>query len=263
MDLKLKDKVVAITGGASGIGEAVSLAFASEGCKVAVCGRSMAKIDALRDKFAKEGYELYGESVDVTKNDQLKAFVENVEKVYGRLDVFINNAGVQCRKPFQQFTEEDFYRVIDTDLKSVFFGCAFASEIMKKTGGGVIINTSSFAATIPTSGISLYSAAKGGVEQLTRVFASELAADHIRVVSIQPGMTVTDFTRDNCEKNWDRLVSAISMKRLATPDDMIGGYLFLASEAAGYINGCSLQITGAKFATQNPHYAYREAGALW
>ena len=263
MDLKLKDKVVAITGGTAGIGEAVALAFAREGSKVAVCGRSMAKIDALKEKFAQEGFELYGESVDVSNNEQLKGFVENVEKTYGRLDVFINNAGAQCRKPFQQFTEEDFYRVVDTNLKSVFFGCAFASEVMKKTGGGVIINTSSFTATIPTSGISLYSATKGAVEQLTRVFASELAGDHIRVVSIQPGMTVTDLTRDNCEKNWDRLVSAISMKRLASPDDMIGGYLFLASEAAGYISGTSLQITGAKFATQNPHYAYRAEGALW
>ncbi len=265
MKFDLEGKVVAITGGTAGIGLATALAFGEQGCKVAACSRSQSKVDNFLKQMTDAGYEAYARSVDVTDNSELKAFIHEVVEKFGRLDVLINNAGAQVRKPFTEYTEEDFYKIVNTDLKSVWFGCAFAAEEMRKTGGGVIINTTSFTATIPTCGIALYSACKAGVDSLTRTFASELAKDHIRVVGIQPGMTVTDLTRDNCEKNHDALVSAISMKRLATPADMVGGYLFLASDAAAYIDGFCLQITGGKFATQNPHYSYRigQPGVQW
>ena len=264
MDLNLKGKVVAITGGNSGIGLAAALGFAREGCKVAICGRSQAKLDAAKEKFAAEGFELFTDSIDVTKKEGLEKFVADVAAEYGQLNVFINNAGSQCRKPAYEFTEEDFYKVIDTDLKSVFFGCVAAAEQMKREGhGGTIINTTSFTAAIPTSGISVYSAAKAGAEAFTKVFACEYAADGIRVLSLQPGMTMTDINRENCIKNHDGLVSSIAMKRLATPEDYVNGYLFLASDAVPYMDGATLQINGAKFATQNPHYAYRAKGELW
>lgn len=263
MDLKLKDKVVAITGGTSGIGEEVALAFANEGSKVAVCGRSAEKIEALKKRFEEAGHELFSMSVDVANSAELKAFTEAVTEKYGRLDVFINNAGLNIRKPFDQYTEEEWHHVVDIDFKAVYFGCAFAAEQMRKTGGGVIINTSSFTSVIPTCGLALYSASKAAVDQLTKVLSAELAADNIRVVSIQPGMTVTPLTKDNCAKNFDGLVSSIAMKRLAMPEDIVPGYLFLASEAAGYINGIALQVAGAKFTAQNPHYSYRKPGAQW
>lgn len=263
MDLKLSGKVVAVTGGTAGIGAEIALGFAKEGCKVAVCGRSASKIKEIEERFAKEGLEVYAVSTNVADNGELKAFIQGVVEKYGRLDVLVNNAGINNRKPFDTYSEEEWHALVDINFKAVFFGCAFAAEEMRKTGGGVIINTSSFTSIIPTCGIALYSATKAAVDQLTRVFAAELAADHIRVVSVQPGMVVTDLTRENCAKNHDRLVSAIPMKRLATPEDMVAGYLFLASEQAGYINAISLPIAGGKFATQNPHYAYRETGAQW
>lgn len=263
MDLKLAGKVVAVTGGTTGIGAEIALAYAREGCKVAVCGRSVSKIKEIEDRFQAEGLEVFAMSVDVSKNDELKGFITAIAEKFGRLDVLVNNAGINNRKPFHTYSEEEWHSLVDINFKAVFYGCAFAAEEMRKTGGGVIINTSSFTSTIPTCGIALYSATKAAVDQLTRVFAAELAADHIRVVSIQPGMVVTPLTKDNCEKNFEKLVSAIPMKRLATPEDMVSGYLFLASEQAGYINGITLKITGGKFATQNPHYAYREAGAQW
>lgn len=257
MDLNLKDKVVAIAGGTSGIGEAVAMAFAKEGCKVAVCGRSQSKIDAMQAAFQKEGFELLTMSVDVGVNAQLKRFVEAVVETYGRLDIFINNAGISIRKPFETLSEEDWYKVINTNQKSVFFGCAFAAEQMRKTGGGVIINTSSFTSVVPTCGSAVYSSTKAAVDQMTKVFAAELAADHIRVVGVQPGMTVSPLTEEECRKNFDRFVSLIAMKRLAYPEDMVGAYLFLASDMASYISGVSLPVAGAKLTAQNPHYSWQ------
>ncbi len=257
MDLKLKDKVVAIAGGTSGIGEAVAMAFAKEGCKVAVCGRSQRKIDAMQAAFQKEGFELLTMSVDVGVNAQLKGFTEAVVETYGRLDIFINNAGISIRKPFETLSEEEWYKVINTNQKSVFFGCAFAAEQMRKTGGGVIINTSSFTSVVPTCGSAVYSSTKAAVDQMTKVFAAELAADHIRVVGIQPGMTVSPLTEEECRKNFDRFVSLIAMKRLAYPEDMVGAYLFLASDMASYISGVSLPVAGAKLTAQNPHYSWQ------
>lgn len=257
MDLNLKDKVVAIAGGTSGIGEAVAMAFAKEGCKVAVCGRSQSKIDAMQAAFQKEGFELLTMSVDVGVNAQLKRFAEAVVETYGRLDIFINNAGISIRKPFETLSEEDWYKVINTNQKSVFFGCAFAAEQMRKTGGGVIINTSSFTSVVPTCGSAVYSSTKAAVDQMTKVFAAELAADHIRVVGVQPGMTVSPLTEEECRKNFDRFVSLIAMKRLAYPEDMVGAYLFLASDMASYISGVSLPVAGAKLTAQNPHYSWQ------
>ena len=257
MDLNLKDKVVAVAGGTSGIGEAVAMAFAKEGCKVAVCGRSQSKIDAMQAAFQKEGFELLTMSVDVGVNAQLKSFTEAVVETYGRLDIFINNAGISIRKPFETLSEEDWYKVINTNQKSVFFGCAFAAEQMRKTGGGVIINTSSFTSVVPTCGSAVYSSTKAAVDKMTKVFAAELAADHIRVVGVQPGMTVSPLTEEECRKNFDRFVSLIAMKRLAYPEDMVGAYLFLASDMASYISGVSLPVAGAKLTAQNPHYSWQ------
>ena len=257
MDLGLEGKVVAIAGGTSGIGEAVALAFAKEGCKVAACGRSQAKIDNMKERFNENGYELFTMSVDVGVNDELQNFIHSVAEHYGRLDIMINNAGISIRKPFFTLSEDEWYQVINTNQKSVFYGCVFAAEEMRKTGGGVIINTSSFTSIVPNCGSAVYSSTKAAVDQMTKVFAAELAADHIRVCGVQPGMTISPLTKEECEKNFDRFVSLIAMKRLAEPEDMVGAYLFLASDQASYISGMSIPVTGAKLTAQNPHYSWQ------
>ncbi len=264
MDLKLKDKVVAISGGTSGIGEAVALGFAREGAKVAVCGRKLEKIAALDEKFKAEGFELTAIQADISKPEDNFRFVDEVVAKLGRIDVLINNAGVNSRKPFEEYTPEDFQSVVNTDLGSVLYGCQAAAKYMKKQGGGCIINTSSFTASIPTCGIAIYSATKAGVEQFTRVFAVELAKDKIRVNAVEPGYVVTPLTQSNVDKNFNQLVSAIPMKRLSVPEDLVPTYLYLASEEmSSYVTGEVLRVTGGKLATQNPHYSYREEGATY
>ncbi|MBQ6900429.1 MAG: SDR family oxidoreductase [Firmicutes bacterium] len=256
MELGLKDKVVAITGGTSGIGEELALAFAREGCKVAVCGRNEAKISNMKERFDEYGLELFAFQADISDLQQLRGFIEHTTAHYDKLDILINNAGTTVRKPFVDYTEEEWYRVVDTNMKAMYFGCVYGAAQMKKNGGGVIINTSSFTSVIPTCGSALYSGTKAAVDKMTAVFAAELAADKIRVVSVQPGMTVTPLTEEKCRNQYDELISQIAMKRLATPDDMVGAYLFLASDRAAYINGVSLPVAGAKLTVQNPHYSY-------
>lgn len=261
MDLGLKDKVVAITGGTSGIGAEVALAFAREGAKVAVCGRSQKKIDAIAERFQALGYPLYTETVDVSVNAELEHFAQATVEAYGRLDVWISNAGSSLVKPCEEVSEEEFYSLVDVDLKSVFFGAGCAARQMRRTGGGVIINTSSITAMIPSAGRALYGALKAGVNSLTRSLAAELAADHIRVVAIAPGYTVTPLTENSIADRYEWLVSSIAMNRLATPQDMVGGYLYLASNMSEYVDGVCLEISGGKFATQNARWSWEQAAA--
>lgn len=256
MHLGLSGKVVAIAGGTSGIGEAIAFSFAKEGCRVAVCGRSQNKIDRMKQRFADAGYSLYAVRADVSVNAELKGFVTATVAYYGKLDVMINNAGISIRKPFWTLTEEEWFQVVNTNQKSVFFGCVYAAEQMRKTGGGVILNTSSFTAIVPSCGSAVYASTKAAVDQMTKVFAAELAADKIRVCGVQPGMTVSPLTREECTQHFDQFVRLIAMKRLAEPEDMVGAYLFLASDAARYINGMSIPVTGAKLTAQNPHYSW-------
>lgn len=259
MDLGLKDKVVAITGGTSGIGAEVALAFAREGAKVAVCGRSQDKLDAIARHFQEAGLPLYTEAVDVAVNAQLEHFAQAVVETYGRLDVWISNAGSSLVKPCEEITEGEFYALVDVDLKSVLFGAVCAARHMRKTGGGVIINTSSITAMIPSAGRALYGALKASVNSLTRSLAAELAADHIRVTAIAPGYTVTPLTESSIADRYDWLVSSIAMNRLATPQDMVGGYLYLASNMAEYVDGVCLEISGGKFAVQNAQWSWERS----
>ena len=194
MDLGLKGKVVGITGGSSGIGEAVALAFAAEGALVAVCGRNQEKLDELKKKFDEAGYPLYTDALDVSDLDALKAFVGHCAAWQGHLDVWINNAGLNIRKYFEEYTPEEFDKIIATDLRAVFFGSQYAAAEMRKTGGGAIINTSSFSALIPSGNVGPYAAAKAGVSNMTGHMAASLAPDHIRVNAVFPGITVTPLT---------------------------------------------------------------------
>lgn len=264
MKLGLEGKVAAITGGTTGIGREVAAAFLEEGCRVAVCGRSADKLEAFQTHFSQAADSILAVQADVSKVADIKAFAQTVEAHWGAIDIWINNAGTNVRKPFGEVTEEECSRLIDTNFKSVFFGTAVAAEIMKKEKpdgagkGGVILNTSSFTSVIPTGGIALYSAMKAGVDSLTRTTAAELAVHGIRVLSVIPGYIETPLTAQNVAANFDELVSNIPMRRLGKPQDLASAYVFLASEAAGYINGTSLIVGGGKLSTQNPLWCWQK-----
>ena len=139
----------------------------------------------------------------------------------------------------------------DLNLKSVFFGASLAANCMRQAGGGVILNTSSFTSMIPTAGKALYGATKAAVDNLTRSMAAEFAADGIRVVSVIPGYIETDMTRGNIQANGAWLTANIAAGRVGAPEDLADAYVFLASNAAAYITGIALPVTGGKLCVQN------------
>lgn len=258
MELDLKNKTVAITGGSAGIGKAVALGFAEEGCNLSICGRTESRLEQLSESFKAKGYTIQTVQADVSKIDDLERFAKKTVERWGKIDIWINNAGAIKPSPFEELTQEEWDQIVNTNLRAVYYGSAIASGYMKKTGGGVIINTSSFASLVPTAGKALYSATKAAVNNLTQTLAVELASDKIRVVGIIPGYVHTEFTAANIAKNRDMLVSSIGMNRLSEPGDLVGAYLFLASDkVAGYINGINLTVAGAKLCTQNPLWSWQ------
>jgi len=257
MELGLKDKVVVITGGSQGIGKAAGLEFAKEGCKVCVCARRQEKLDAAKAEFEALGYELFTMKVDVTKPAELETLADAVVDKYGRIDIWINNAGVNQFKKVIDYEYDDLMRIINTNLTAVIMGSQIAAKKMKETGGGVILSASSYASITPFAGKAPYAACKSGVVSLTKTLAAEFAPYNIRVNAYIPGLIVTEISRANVELLGEKLVQDIPMKRLGQPEDLAKAIVFLASDsAAGYINGVALEISGAKRCVQNPWYAY-------
>lgn len=257
MELGLKDKVVVITGGSQGIGKAAALEYLKEGCKVCVCARRTEVLAATKAEFAELGFELFTKTVDVTKYDEVEAFGQDIVDTYGRIDVWVNNAGANKYKMLLDYDVEDFLNLTNINLVSVFSGSKVAALHMKETGGGVILNASSYSAITPLAGKGPYAACKSGLLTLTKSFASELAPYNIRSLAYIPGMILTEISRPNVEKFGDALLRDIPSHRFGEPEDLAKALVFLSSDlAAGYINGVSLEISGAKRCTQNPWYPY-------
>lgn len=257
MELGLKDKVVVITGGSQGIGKAAALEYFKEGAQVCVCARRTEVLEATKAEFAEMGYDIFTATVDVTKYEELEAFADAIVEKYGRIDVWVNNAGANQYKMLLEYDVAEFKRIAEINLVAVFSGSKIAAERMKNTGGGVILNASSYSAIAPIAGKGPYAACKSALLTLTKSFASELAPFNIRVVAYIPGMIATEISRANIEKFGDTMLRDIPSKRFGVPEDLAKAIVFLSSNiAAGYINGVSLEISGAKRATQNPWYPW-------
>ena len=257
MDLHLNGKVVVITGGASGIGKGAAEEFLKEGAKVCVLGRREEPMRQFAQEAEASGHEIYYECCDVADTEALKAYARHVVERYGRLDVWVNNAGIAINKPFCDFDEADWDKVTDINLKAVFFGTQIAAEHMKKQGGGVIINASSFCAKIPHANGVIYAATKAAVSNMTRSTAAALGPYGIRVVGYIPGMIVTPISEEMVSQYKEKFTKDISLGRLGRPEDLAKPIVFLASDAAAYINGTDIEITGGKFAAQDCAMAWR------
>lgn len=258
MELNLKGKTVVITGGTSGIGRAVAVEFLREGANVAVFSRTRDRVERfIRDMTEKFGEKkVYGEVASVTNQEEVENFSKNVVEKYGTIDVWINNAGVAINKPFMEFSQEDWKYIQGINLEGVWTCTRVVAPYMKQQECGVIINISSYASLIPHAGGAIYAATKAAVSSLTKTLAAELAPYNIRVVGIIPGMIQTDIAKENILKFKDKYIKDISMKRLGEAADLAKPIVFLSSEAAGYITGTDIEITGGKYAVQNSDWAW-------
>jgi NAD(P)-dependent dehydrogenase (short-subunit alcohol dehydrogenase family) len=252
MELHLKGKSIVITGGGTGIGKEAAREFFREGAVVSICGRTLTKLESMRNECKNEGFTVDIYQADVADTKAIETMAETIAAKHG-IDVWINNAGITVNKPVLDFTQEDWDSTININLAGVYEGSRIAARHMiKQNRGGVIINVSSYSAKIAHSSGAIYSATKAGVSSLSKSFAANLAPYGIRVISLIPGMIETDISREAIAKMRPFLLQSIVMQRLGLPEDMAKPMVFLASGAAGYITGVDIEISGGKFAVQDP-----------
>ncbi|SMB91314.1 NAD(P)-dependent dehydrogenase, short-chain alcohol dehydrogenase family [Desulfonispora thiosulfatigenes DSM 11270] len=243
---RLRGKIALVTGAASGIGAACAERFAKEGATI--IGTDFRE-DVLEETMFKIN-EKYSTAIaykhDVVSKDDWTNILEEVYKRFTKIDILINNAGVGATPtPLRDLTLDEWNKVININLLGTFLGTQAIEPIMIKSGGGSIINMSSYVAIVG-SGVNVYTASKGGVRSLTKASAAQLGKYNIRVNSIHPGVIETPMSAQILE-NQDYLkatLKEIPLSRLGKPEDIVNGMLFLASDDSSYITGNELIIDG-------------------
>jgi len=237
-------RVAVVSGGAKGIGRAVSVCLASEGAKVVVSGRDGAALEALVAELAGQGREALAVPGDVAEPADVEALAAKTLEAFGRADILINNAGVTKDGLLLRMSEADWDAVLDTNLKGAFLCMREFARPMMKQRWGRIVNMSSVIGLIGNAGQANYAASKAGLLGLTKAVAKELASRHITVNAVAPGFIETAMTGSLSEKMRDALLAQIPLGRLGSPDDVAHTVAFLCSEEAGYITGQVLAVDG-------------------
>ncbi len=244
----LKGKVAIITGGNGGLGRGMAQGLAAAGANIVIAARNKAKTATT----AAELRNLYGiqtleAKVDVCLEADVKALMAQTVDTFNRLDILINNAGTNIRKPPEELSQSDWQTVIDTNLKGALLCSQAAYQAMVQNGGGKIINNGSMFSIFGGSHVLAYAASKGGVVQLTKSLAVAWAKDNIQVNAILPGWLYTDLTnramRDLPDLH-ERVLARTPQGRWGQPEDLAGAAVFLASKASDFVTGVALPVDG-------------------
>jgi meso-butanediol dehydrogenase/(S,S)-butanediol dehydrogenase/diacetyl reductase len=248
--MRLKDKVVIITGGGSGIGRAAAELFAQEGAKVVVADYRPDAGQAAVQAVKGSGREAIFVHVDVSDGDQVQKMVQTALDTYGGIDILFNNAGILLLGTVLETDEEDWNRLMSINLNGVFLCSKAVIPHMIKRGGGSIINTSSSTGAHDAAGNAVaYIASKGAVTLLTRAMAIDHAQDNVRVNAIAPGPTDTPMLRDNLStEELGAFAATFPMKRLGRPEELAYAALFLASDETSFVTGAILAVDGGQTA---------------
>ena len=243
----LNGKVAVITGGTRGIGYATAKKYLENGAKVAIFGSKKETVDraiaSLRAENTAFEVEVY--YPDLLIEQEVDKAIDEVVAKWGRLDILVNNAGVSARDSIYNYSVENFQRTIDLNVNAVFISSKKAAQIMKKQGGGVILNTSSMVSIYGQAAGSAYPASKFAVNGLTKSLARELGRDNIRVNAVAPGVTRTDMVAALPEEMIKPLIATIPLGRVGEPEDVANAFLYLASDMASYVTGAVLSVDGA------------------
>lgn len=244
-------KVVLITGATTGLGEGYAHIFAESGCKVACADIQFEKVCQTADDICAQGFEAKAFEVDVTSQNSIRKMAAEILQAYGRIDVLVNNAGVEHIEPFTEVSEEHYDFITSVNLKGVFFVAQEIAKIMKKQGGGKIINIGSLGSYIGLAESSVYCTTKGGVIQMSKTMSIELGPDNIQVNCVAPGYFITPMTQpfyDDAEhRAW--IESRIPLHNWGTVKDLAGPMLFLASDASNYVTGATIKVDGGWLAS--------------
>ena len=246
---EFKGKIALVTGAGRGIGRVIAQAFADQGAKVAANDISPVNLDETIAQITAAGGQAKGIVADVSKKMAVQTMIEEILDEWERIDILINNAGVEPHAPLLELDEWDWRRTIDVNLGGPFLTMQSVGRVMREQGGGVIVNVGSIAGR--AHGLkdrSAYVASKMGLIGLTREAARELAEHSIRVNAVCPGVIETEMTaalRQN-EATVKKWLEDIPQSRLGKPDDVSGVVLFLCSEAASYLTGQAINVDGGK-----------------
>lgn len=259
MDLGLKGKCVAITGGSKGIGLAAARVLLGEGAKVAICARHEGELEAARASLEGLG-EVLALTADATDDKSIERFADAAAERFGRIDGWVNNVGATIIRAGDAYTPDEVRRTVEVCFNSAVYGCQAAYRHMKDRGGA-IVNISSLAARCGTAGRStLYGPLKAAVRQLSVMYAAEYAADGIRVNTVMPGFTATPAVRATIpEAELERNARGTLLRRVAEPEEIARPIAFLLSDAASYITAATLEVSGGRSVVLNPEYAYERS----
>lgn len=244
----LKGKTAIVIGGSKGIGKGMAEGLASAGANVVICSRNQKDLDAAAaDIMQKTSGKAVGIATDITSVEACEVLVTKVADMFGHIDILINAAGVNARKSVLDFTEEDWDKVQNVQLKYVFFMCqAVARHMVANNIKGRIINTASISSVIGLKNMISYCAAKGGIVQMTKGLAVELAEYGINVNCMAPGYTSTEMTAPlfNDPVKRAEMMTRIPQKRFGVPEDYAAIAVYLASPGADYITGQLITVDG-------------------
>ena len=243
----LKGKVAVVTGGTRGIGFEIVRKYLVNGAKVVLFGSRKETVEKALEKLQAENgaWEVEGRCPELTNAAEVEQAILEVKNKFGRIDILVNNAGISQSTPLYNYTAEEFDKVIDLNVKAVFYAILPAAKIMKEQGGGCIINTSSMVSISGQSAGVGYPASKFAVNGITISLARELGKDNIRVNAVAPGVTKTDMVAALPEEVVKSISAKIPIGRPAEPEDVANAFLYLASDLASYVTGEILSVDGA------------------
>lgn len=243
----LTGKVSIVTGGSRGIGEAIAMALAEFGSKVVLVSRKIEGLDAVREKILTGGGEATCMPAHMGDLEALQKVVEGTVDAYGTVDVLVNNAATNpIFGPLMDADVAAWDKILDVNLKGIFFLTKAAGRVMLEKGKGCIINISTEAAVRPAPGLGVYSISKAGVDMVTKAFAQEWGPLGVRVNGIAPGLVQTHFSQALWanEAIRETVESRIPLRRMAQPAEMAGIAVFLASQAASFVTGQTIIADG-------------------
>jgi NAD(P)-dependent dehydrogenase (short-subunit alcohol dehydrogenase family) len=243
----LSGKIAIVTGGNRGIGYAITKGLSTAGATVIIANRRAQEGLKAAESMKKEGFNVVAVPTDVSIKSSIEALVSRVIDDFGRIDILVNNAAIVLRNPPEQYSEQEFDSIKNTNLRGLFFCCQLVGKEMIKRRGGKIINVTSNAAQKALSRTSIYAASKAGVSSLTRTLAFEWAQYNINVNAIGPAFTMTEMNKAYYEEHPEaakKFLNSIPKGRPGYPQDYIGAVLFLASDASDFVTGQILMIDG-------------------
>lgn len=245
MQLNIKGHVAIVTGGSRGIGRAIVKTLAAEGCRVAFnYARSQSDAATLEKKTAGIGTAAKSYQVDISDFAAVKQWVEKVKQDFGRLDILVNNAGIIADKALMMMTEEDWTKVITTNLNGTFHASRACIVTFMKQKQGRIVNISSVSGIIGLPRQTNYSASKGGINAFTKALAKEVAGYGIRINAVAPGFIETEMLAGLSDEYRTKVLEEIPLGRMGRPEDVADAVKFLLSDDAAYITGQILIVDG-------------------